>query len=103
MDALANDQEPSPPVAPEHESAAPSNAAFVEACLANSTSVVAEGGWKLGKQLLTQSSTWGIVWRADFEIPNSATTFVNRIICWQELNGGEFKLMFAIGQAIPPL
>jgi hypothetical protein len=103
MNTLANDHELTPPVAPEHESAAPPNPAFVEMCLANSASVIAKGGWQLGKQLLTQSSTRGTIWRADFKIPGSTTTFVNRIICWQEPNGDKFMVMYAIGQAVPPL
>jgi hypothetical protein len=103
ISALANDREPFPPITPDSERVAPANPAFIEKCLANSASLIAKGGWRLGKQLLTESNTWGSIWRADFEIPGSTTTLVNRLVCWQEANGDKLKLMFAIGQSVPPL
>jgi hypothetical protein len=102
MNTQANDADSFPPVAPENESSAPANSDFVNMCLTNSAQMVAKGGWKLGKQLLTQSSTWGTIWRADFKSPGNNSTLVNRVICWQQ-PGEKFKVMFAIGQDVPPL
>jgi hypothetical protein len=102
VSAQADDAEPFPPVAPEGESAAPGNPEFVNMCLANSAQAMGNSGWELGKQLLTQSSPWGTIWRADFKIPGNNSTLVNRVICWQEPSE-KFKIMFAIGQDVPPL
>jgi hypothetical protein len=102
MNAQANEAESFPPVAPEGESAAPTSPEFVDLCLANSAPAIGKGGWELGKQLLTQSSTWGTIWRADFKIPGNNSTLVNRVMCWQQ-PGDKLKVMFAIGQDVPPL
>jgi hypothetical protein len=102
MTTQANDAETFPPVAPERESMASASPEFLNMCRANSSHVAAKSGWEVGKQIVTRSDTWGTVWRADFRIPGSNSTLINRIICWQQPSG-HFKVMFAIGQDVPPL
>src|SRR6266508_607523 len=60
-----------PPVAPTGETAAPPDPSFVEQCLANEAHVAKPKQWQLGTQLLTQNDRWGLVWWADFTIPDT--------------------------------
>ena len=92
-----------PPISPTDEGPAPNDPSFVEMCLANSADVLAAGRWQLRAQLLTQSETWGTIWRADFTMPDgNVSPAVNRLVCWRG-PGGKFTVMIAIGQSAPPL
>jgi len=98
-----NHPELSPPVAPEGEELATASASFLKACHSYSADIIAKGGWKLGKQLVTRSKIWGTIWRADFTIPGEdASPLMNRIVCCEKPDG-KFIVQLAIGQDVPPL
>ncbi len=93
-----------PPVYPAaNEKIAPGDVAFATECLAGIRNFPGFEEWKLGKQLVTHSDTWGDVWRVDFEIAGtSLAPLINRIVCWRKADG-TIPIMVAIGQSVPSL
>jgi len=103
MNANAENSPATPPVTPDSDEAMPNNSSFAATCLSQMQALPLANEWKLGRQLLTQSDQWGAVCRIDFEIAgDDIKPLVNRIIFWQ-LPHGDIKMMFAIGQNVPPL
>lgn len=73
-----------PGPAPEGETGAAENPAFVSACMSVVSDHAAAYGWRLRNSMLTHSDVWGFVWRIDFltkdQDPDSK--FVARMVCW---------------------
>ncbi len=92
-----------PPLEPGHERHILDGSAFTAECVVALDRFPMTKDWILGAQIVTQTDSWGTVWRADFEFEGSpGGPFVNRIICWKQ-DDGPIALIFAIGQDVPPL
>jgi hypothetical protein len=92
-----------PPLAPIGEQVAPSDPAFVKACLSSLDVIRGLGDIKAGPPRLTVNPTWAPVFRVDFTIDGRRVPGrVDRLMCWKQPNG-VMVTNFAIGQDIPPL
>lgn len=89
------------PLAPGDESPL-KDQEFSGNCRAALRNLFARSEWSLGKQVVTQSDEWGLVWRADFVYGRDLSPLVNRAICWRP-DGGDIAIVLAIGQETPPL
>jgi hypothetical protein len=90
-----------PPLVPANDELLSENDPFVQKCHEHASSMIAIMNLELTDQLVTESKSWGIIWRADFKFPRSDTTFINRLMAWER----EEKVFFStsVGQNVPPL
>lgn len=100
---MSEENDLGPPLEPTGEQQVAGNEAFLASCRAALDDIPITREWKLGPDLLTRTDRWGLVWRADFELPGeSLAPLINRLVCWQK-EGGDLTLEFAIGQSVSPL
>jgi|SRR5579872_2087069 len=77
---------------------------YTARCLEHLHSLEITKDWTLGTLVVTKSSRWGLVLRADFSISDieEISGVVNRIICWTN-SDQTISYVFAFGQIAPPL
>jgi hypothetical protein len=60
-----------------------SDDSFAALCMTRTEEEVRNLGWRFRTSILTQSVTWGLVWRADYEAQDqTAESSCMRLICW---------------------
>ena len=88
-----------PPVEPVGEISISPDAVFVAQCLELFQKLNANGDWVLGSSMTTIHEPWGVVWRADFDVPEEPFAhLVNRVICWRTPGTGDLNIRLAMGQ-----
>ena len=96
-----------PPLVPTDETVLASDPAFESECMSAISDQAKDLRWRFRSSVLTKSEKWGIIWRVDFDTPESAnTSFINRVTCWrtpEETGNGPTGICFAIGQRVSPL
>jgi hypothetical protein len=94
------DSDDTPRIAPANEQQAQAPE-FETACL-NSVMISGLGrSVVLGRRLVTRSTQFGLVWRADFG-PREQDGLINRIVCWQRPDG-KLDVLFAYSEHESPL
>ncbi len=88
------------PLAPENETPIPADEAFRQECLASLRMAIPEEAYTA--MLFTHSPTWGTVLRADYTLPDLATSNVNRVVCSRNTDG-KVRVNVSFGQKVPPL
>jgi hypothetical protein len=88
------------PLVPENETPVPPDAAFRDECLASLRSAIPVSAYSA--MLFTKSETWGLVFRADYALPDLASPNVNRVVCSRN-SDGKVRVNVAMGQKVPPL
>lgn len=81
-----------------------SDFAFSDECAAEAKLIATahQSHMELLKPIVTYNSQFGLVWRADFRIPDGVAEHVNRIILWRLPNGKLGKLL-ALNIDVSPL
>jgi hypothetical protein len=92
-----------PPIAPVSERQAANDPAFANECLSLVRMLNHGGHLQTGRTMLTNSKSWGLVFRVDFTIDgDTGGGLINRAICWKPA-GRPMAVMYAIGQKAAPL
>ena len=89
-----------PPLTPGNDELASEDDALVQKSHAHASAMIANLKLQLVAELVTVSTVFGPIWRADFNFPE-ATTGINRMMSWER--DGKFFFLSAIGQHVPPL
>jgi hypothetical protein len=87
-----------PSLDPDEQVVTADNPEFVTKCLSLIDKFLSGKNWPLNRTMVTRSEKWGLVWRADFTIPDlDSSHSTNRFVCW-ELPDGNMAIEIAIGQ-----
>jgi hypothetical protein len=89
-----------PPLIPGNEEVVSENQPFVQKCHDHASSIITGMNLELTDQLVTESKTWGSIWRADFKFPDR-NFVINRMMAWER--EGKFFFSISVGQSVPPL
>ncbi len=90
-----------PPLIPQNELVIPDVESLVERCMARVPKTL---GIEIGGTLTTRSVKWGLVWRADFTLANTAgIKGISRIVCRDAQDDSPLNVAFVTGQPVRPL
>jgi len=98
---MAHDIEGLPPYADDGEDFA-DDPVFAAECAAKARDIADKNHLKLHKPLLTRNSKFGLVWRADFDVPDGVEEYVNRVMFWKWPDG-RLATFFGSNLDVPPL